>query len=209
MTDTIFRSRVAAASILASGLVLGGSAALAQAGCPTADDLARGITIAFTGGAVETYRPGREPGVTEVIGSDGFGFDYGMRLAHGTHLLLYEELVRGRPDLETRQTYDYGMPVALMPVPEAGGRWAVDVRVTSAEGERTERQVQAYDTVTTEVIGNCSYDRIEAVIAYDTGDFYIEGIHFLPELQLGYLAWSESNGVREVDLSPVSISVAQ
>lgn len=209
MNEKILNGKVAAASILSLGVVAGSGAVHAQAGCPTADDLAQGITITFADGTVETHRAAREPGVTEVLGSDGAGFEYRMRLAHGTHLLMYEELVNGRPDPETRQTYEYGVAVVQMPVPEPGGRWVVDVRVTSAEGERTEQQMQAYDAMTTEVIGGCSYGRIEAVIAYDTSDFYIEGIHFLPELELGYLAWSESNGEPSMDLTPVSISVAR
>ncbi len=199
----LISGRIAACTF---ALALGAAPVLAQTSCPTAADLARGIQLTYDDGTVEVYRSTDRAGVIDVYGEDPFGYAYRMLIAHGTHLLMYEEVVNGASDPNSRQTYDYGVSVANMPVPFPGGRWAVDVIATTVEGPRSETQVQAYDAIVTQRIGPCRYDRIEAVIAYDTADDYIEGIHFLPELGLGYLVWSESYGATAMDLTPVAIA---
>jgi hypothetical protein len=165
---------------------------VAQNACPTAADRAAGIRVAFEDGSAEVFRSGPVLAVTIVDGTDPDGSSYRMELAQGTHLLIYENVIDGRPDRSSRVTYDYGMPPAEMPVPAPGGRWQSAVTVTSSEGTDSEAQTHAYDLLDTIDIAGCVYDVISVLIAYDTPDAYIENLHYLPELDISYLVWSET-----------------
>lgn len=188
-------------------LALQAGMAVAQAGCPTEADLARGIRIDFADGTYETYRD-RGAGVVVVDGADPEGNGYQMELGHGIHLLAYVNLTDGVADDTSRISYDYGRAVDELPLPQAGGRWSSGVTVTDQYGERSEPQTHQWSQATTVDIGGCSYEMIEAVIGYKTGDGYRESVEYLPALGLGYLVWNESDTMERNPVRPVSIRVA-
>ncbi len=188
-------------------LALQAGMAMAQAGCPTAADLARGIRIDFADGSFETYRD-TGAGVVVVDGADPEGFGYQMELGHGIHLLSYVNVNDGVVDDTSRISYDYGRAVGELPLPEAGGRWSSPVTVNDQYGPRSEPQTHQWSQISTVDIGGCSYDMIEAIIGYKTGDGYRESVEYLPELGLGYLLWNESDTMARNPVRPVSIRVA-
>ncbi len=198
-----------AMTAVAAGLVvaLQAGVAFAQAGCPTSADLARGIRIEFADGSYETYRDAGS-GVVFVEGQDVEGYGYQMELGQGIHLLTYANVTSGAVDTMSRISYDYGRAAGELPLPEAGGRWSSAVTVTDQYGERSEPQTHEWGQITTVDIGGCSYDMIEALIGYKTGDGYRESVEFLPALGLGYLVWNESDTMERNPVRPVSIRVA-
>lgn len=181
-------------------------AALAQGACPTADDLARGIRIDFADGSFETFR---DPGIglVTVEGEDSEGYGYMMELGKGLHLVSYANMVDGTVDFGSRLDYDYGVALQDLPEPVAGGRWASAVTVRDVSGTRSEPQNHVWSDVTVIDIGGCSYDMIEALIAYKTGDGYRESVHYLPALGIGYLYWNESDTMEAFPVEAVRISV--
>lgn len=195
--------------IFGLGLALvSATGAIAQSQCPTASDLVRGIRVDYADGSAEVFRPQR-PGVMKVDGMIDGQLAYRMEIAQGTHLLRYEDIVQGRPVASSVNEYDYSLAPLEMPVPQPGDRWQADVLVTTLEGERREAQSQVYDQVDPVEIGECTYDRVPVVIAYDTEDGYLEGVAYLPALGLGFLVWSETDDGERVGTDPVRISVAQ
>ncbi len=177
---------------LLMSLMFGGAAAAQTGACVTADDLGQGIVIDYADGIAETYRRLR-PSVSSVTGVDGSETLYRLEIAQGTHLLNYVEFAGATPDEQTRQIYDYGQSPESLPVPTGGGRFNPVVTVTSAGGTRTETQSQAYVEGEPLVFGACTYRVVDAVIAYETDDNYIESITYLPDLGIGFLAWSETD----------------
>lgn len=171
----------------AAALCLLACPAWAQSGCPVAADLARGITVGFADGSAELFRQAA-PGIVAVTGDSADGSRYAMQLGQGFHLL--EWMPEGDPT--GRVAYDYGMAPAALPLPQPGGSWNVPARVTDAGGVRAETQTHSYGVVNMLMIGTCAYEAIEATIAYDTADSYVESIVYLPELGLSYLQWNES-----------------
>lgn len=166
----------------------------AQTGCPVAADLAGGIRIDYDDGLSEVH-VATAPDRVFVKGYDGGSPVHVMELAQGTHLLTF--VVPDDP--ASLQTYDYGMQPAELPVPVAGGRWNVDVRATLDGQTRIETQSQVYNTETAVTIGDCRYRAIPVMIAYDTPDSYIELIHFLPDLGISYLVWSQDTQAGQTD----------
>jgi hypothetical protein len=188
-------------------LVVEAGAALAQAGCPTAADLARGITLDFADGSFETFRdPGT--GLVTVDGTDADGYGYIMELGRGIHLVSYANATNGIADADSRIDYDYGIGVMDLPLPEAGGRWASAVTVSDSFGDRSEPQTHVWGQTSVVDIGGCSYDAIEALIAYKTGDGYRESVEYIPALGIGYLVWNESDTMDRYPVRPVRISAA-
>lgn len=171
--------------------LFGATALIAQDRCPTAQDRGKPIAVRFESGLVEIHRTA--DGQTWTIEAfDTGALIYRLEVAHGTHLLSYVEIVDGRPDANSRVIYDYGRTVAELPVPHASGRWETEVLVTDSVGSGPEGQMQAYGAVTDLTIGSCSYDMIPVLIAYETEDFYVEQINYLPELGIGYLVDSQT-----------------
>lgn len=165
--------------------------AAAQETCPGPADKGRPIAVQFESGLVEVHRT--EDGQVWTIEAFEAGeMIYRLEVAHGTHLLSYVEMVGQMPVEESRVTYDYGRTVPDMPAPSPAGRWQVDVNVTDSSGVFVEGQMQAYGAVTDLTIGACSYQMIPVLIAYDTDDFYVEQINYLPELGIGYLVDSQT-----------------
>lgn len=174
--------------------------AMAQTGCPVAADLTRGITIGFADGSSEVFRQAA-PGIVMVTGTAADGTGYVMQLGQGLHLLQWAP--QGDPD--GRVSYDYGMPPAVLPLPQPGGGWSVPARVSDIGGARAETQTHSYGAAQMLMIGTCGYEMIEATIAYDTGDNYVESIVYLPDLGLSYLQWNESDDYARDLVPAVSI----
>jgi len=200
--------RATSVGVMAVCVALGPGAVLAQAACPTAQDLARGIRIDFADGSSETFRD-QGAGVVTVQGVDVEGFGYVMELGKGIHLLSYAPMTDGVIDEGARLDYDYGLAIADMPVPEPGGRWSTSVTVTDSMGPRSEPQSHAWGTLGSVDIGGCRYDMIEALIAYKTADNYVESVLYLPALGIGYLLWNESSQTERFPVEAVAISVAR
>ncbi len=173
---------------------------LAQTDCPTRDAMERGVRLTFPDGLAEIYRDGGDSLVTVDAPT------YRMELGQGTHLLTYEDIIDGVPQESSQTTYDYGMAQTELRVPAPGKRWSVPVKVTDSSGIRDEAQMQAYGDLETVTIGDCTYDMIEVVIAYDREDMYMESLHYLPEFSLTYLAWSGTEGETPSPVIPTDIT---
>lgn len=173
---------------LALGLALALPAA-AMADCPGPGDLARGITLTYRNGDVETFREIR-PGLVAVIGKhEGDGYSL-TTLAQGFHLLDTRDV--DDPE-KSAISYDYGMPADALPVPEPGATWTFDTVVTAANGPFEQVQTQTYGEPTHIEIGSCGYTAIEGQISYETATNVTEGIVYIRELGFGYLRWRESD----------------
>ena len=179
-------------------------AAAQTGGCATAANLSSGINLDFSDGITEVYRR-LSPGIASVTGLEGAEQIYRLEIAQGTHLLDYIEVSGGQPVEASHQVYDYGMAPQSLPVPTPGQRFNPVVQVTASDGVRTEAQAQAYVETDPIVLGACTYRAIEAVIAYDTPDNYIESITYLPDLEIGFLHWSQTDEGRAVDHEVVGI----
>jgi hypothetical protein len=168
-------------------------ALMAQAACPTAADLDRGIRVTFEDGGTETYR-NSSLAVVAVTGRDPDGLGFEMDLARGIHLLYWEGTnngqLEGAPNL-----YDYGLAPADLPLPVAGKGWSSDVTVTGPDGARAEPQTHRYGPLSSIAIGDCQYDMMELTISYATPDNYVEMLRWLPELGIAYLVWNEADGM--------------
>ena len=70
----------------------------------------------------------------------------------------------------------------------------------------TEAQSQVYGAEDLLQIGECRYRSLEAVIAYDTPDGYIEGLLWLPELGFAILDWTQTGAEDRIDIVPLAIS---
>jgi hypothetical protein len=194
--------------ILAATLVCQAGVAAAQARCPTGDDLARGIRVDFSDGSYEIFRnPGMD--IVVVDGVDPNGYAYQMELVHGLHLLSYVNVAGGVVDDQSAISYDYGVGASALPVPSAGGKWSSGVSVIDGFGQRSEPQSHVWGEVTMVDIGGCTYEMIEVVISYKTGDGYREALEYIPELGFGYLVWNESQMMEAVPVTAVSIAAVK
>jgi hypothetical protein len=200
-------NKAALTGIAVAVLAVQAGAVLAQAGCPTAADLARGIRIDFADGSYETFRDAGA-GLITVDGLDADGYGYFMELGRGLHLVTYANATDGTVDPTSQIDYDYGIALQDLPLPQAGGRWSSPVTVRDSYGTRSEPQTHDWGPTTVIDIGGCSYDMIEAVISYKTDDGYRESVEFLPALGIGYLVWNESATMERFPVGPVRISLA-
>ena len=170
------------------------SLATAQAACPVAADLDRGIRITFTDGGTETYRNGGV-GLVSVTGRDTDGTGFEMELGRGVHLMYWEGIEDGALSGFPAR-YDYaGVGASDLPLPRPGKGWRSEVTLTNADGSRPEAQTHLYGPVSTVLIGDCQYDMIEVVVVYDSADNYQETLRYLPELGLAYLVWNQAEGM--------------
>jgi hypothetical protein len=190
-------------------LTLSAFPAFAQQGCPTGDDLARGIRISFEDGGTEVYRSGA-PGVQEVTGTEEDGSGFRMEIAQGTHLLSWEGTNGGVADPSSLLTYDYnGVAPENLPAPRPGKSFQTAVTATDSSGPRSEPQNQTYGPLSSIAIGTCTYDMIEVTIAYATTDNYVEMLRYLPELGIGYLLWNESDSMTRQPIEATAISAGK
>ncbi len=189
-------------------LVLCATGVQAQQGCPTDADLGRGITLHFGDGASETYTAVADA-TTQVDGKFNGALSYRLLIAQGTHLLSYVEVVDGAEDPASQQVYDYGLAPSQLPVPVAGERFNANVTVAASDGARQEPQLQAYVEGPELVVGTCRYATIDALIAYDTENNYMETIRYIPELALGFMLWNQSDqDARLPDTTIIELTVA-
>lgn len=158
----------------------------AQSTCPTANDLNQGIRVDRSGGYTEIFRAGGQ-GIIAVEGSIDRKLEYTLELAGGLQLLSYSGNVGETPDTEGDLTYDYGLPLADLPLPVPSGRWQSGVTVTAKSGPFTEPQLYAYGPLEQISIGDCSYAMISASIAYQNPQNYIETVQYLPDLGISVL----------------------
>lgn len=183
---------LAFSAILAAPLL--SSAALA---CPTGADLATGISIRFDDGALETYTALRDDLVRIEQGYDGEASAV-MDLALGVYLLSYMDVVNGSPDTGSRYTISYPGGIGGLQVPAPGQRWTAETVLMDSTGPYTETMTVAWSQPFEQIIGACSYEAIEALIAYQGDDFYTEGLVFLPDLGVAYVsAYEDTSGRSE------------
>ena len=182
--------------------LLGASTAAA---CPVAEDLDTSISIIFDDGITEVYRRSGTDVVAVEGRIDGV-VGYRMQLAHGIHLLRYEDVENGRPVPSSLMVYDYGMAPADLPLPDPGGRGQADVIVTR-DGEAVEEdQSLVYGERGSLEIGDCVYESLPVTIAYDTPGGYIEGLIYLPELEFAILDWTQTGAEDRIEIAPLEIA---
>ena len=187
-------------------LCLFGLGAQAEGICPTAEHRGHPVRLTFAEGYQEVHRSDGN-GLWHIDVYEESERIYEIEVAHGTHMLRFADVFDGAPEYATQTRYDYGMPIAEMPVPVPGGRWQVDVEVSGPDGVRPEPQRQAYGAETEVAIGGCRYRMIPVLIAYDTDDQYVEEVHFLPDLGLGYLVDSHTATDSGAPSEPVKIAL--
>lgn len=161
----------------------------AQAACPTADDMVRGVKFNASDGEFEVFHTVGADMVESMYGRDSH---QGSRtlLARGLYLLEVVGIENGKPDSTTRTTYSFPMPAAQMPLPVPGGGWSVTV-ATFAEGRiGSERQIYSFGQMTRQTYEACSYDMMPITIRYpDENDAQRRDVlHYFPELGISYLA---------------------
>lgn len=184
----------------ALAVILAASPALAQAQCPTAEDLTKGIRFEIEGGDRETYRSfasgviaatyeSSEPPASRVL------------LAQGVYLLELVDLAEGPvgPDSRvqpgSRTTYSYPMKAPDMPVPAPGGSWQVTAAMLSQGEIGSEKQHYGFGAMTRISFGACAYDMFPIEITYPGEDGgTVDLLHYLPALGLSYLAASTYDG---------------
>jgi hypothetical protein len=187
-------------------LALQAGAALAQASCPTAADLAGGIRVDFENQFSEVYQQ-LSPGVVLAVGTYSDGTGHEIELGLGLHVMAYRAMADGVVLPEGGSTTDYGMPASELPLPGPGARWQLEVKSTDSSGTRDEVLRYAADTVSQIQIGACTYDRMTMLIAFDTEDNYVEAVEYLPALGISYLIWGESDGTVAEPNRATAISV--
>jgi hypothetical protein len=182
----------------------------AQDACPTASDLANGITFDLTGTETETYRDAGN-GVVEVIYSDGEGFQTRTLLGQGAYLLEIVDLENGTPVPDTRTTYAHIFPPAEMPKPQPEMVWASQV-TTTGDGFGQELHDHRGGVLSTITVGTCRYDTFRLTVTYDDADNTIDTLQYLPELGFALLvgvAYNEEDGTRVEDVySYVDVATA-
>jgi hypothetical protein len=160
--------------------------AAAQAACPTANDLSKGIRVDRSGGYTEIFRAGGQ-GIVAVEGYIDRDLDYTLELAGGLQLLSYSGNVGPTPNPEGDLTYDYGVSHDDLPLPVPNGRWQSPVTVTAKSGPFSEPQLYAFGPLEQISIGTCPYAMISVTIAYQNDNNYIETLQYFPDLGISVL----------------------
>ncbi len=177
--------------------------AIALPNCPAAEDMAGGVRLTFADGAVQVYRAGQDGTVVMDVVEAG-GDSFRLELAHGFHVLDYVATSGGNPITGSEVAYDYGMPVAELPVPAPGARWDLTAKVTDNFGTRTERILEVWGDPQRLAIGDCTYDVMDVAVAYGAETANIDQARYLPELKLLFVLNDATTGQPTV---PTEISV--
>ena len=161
----------------------------AEAACPTADDMTRGIKFTSASGEYEAFH---SVGADMVEGMFGLDSHQGSRtmLARGLYLVEVVAIENGKADPATRSTYSFPLPPSEMPLPVPDGGWSVTV-ATFADGRiGSEKQIYSFGQLTRQTYQACSYDMMPITIRYpDENDPQRRDVlHYLPELGISYLA---------------------
>ncbi|WP_019954557.1 hypothetical protein [Yoonia vestfoldensis] len=171
-------------------------AAPAMAACPVAADLATGIRLIGDDGAVETYRTLR-PHVIELIVAYDDGYADRSTLGQGVYVLDVVELYNALPNPDTISTYAYPVAVEAMPLPAPGEVWRTRAVV---DGIYDDKMTASWSDMTTMTYGDCIYTVIPGEIVY-SGEGYrqTEGLHYLPDLGIAYMASFASDDSDSID----------
>lgn len=157
------------------------------ADCPVAADLATGVRVTETDGTVNLFTAIGD-GVVQNDGTAGGGYTYRNVLAQGTHLVELGDTEQGDYIPDTLRRISYPQTRENMPIPQANSRSEYPTSITSASGSYSEHQTQTWGTLTTLVIGDCTYDMIPGKLVYTNSDYTVfEGLHYLPALELALL----------------------
>jgi hypothetical protein len=179
----------------------------AQANCPTAADLAKGIRVDRSNGYTEVFRAGGQ-GIIAVEGFIDRELEYTLELADGLQLLSYTGNVGSSPATDDGMIYDYPGDNADLPQPVANGRWQSDVTVTAFSGTYSEPQLYAYGPLEQIMIGTCPYDMISVTIAYQNDANYIETVQYFPDLGFSVLVrqGDDQTGTTEFTIDRIGIA---
>ena len=161
--------------------------------CPDVTDLANGIRVTETDGAVNIFFT-IEDGLAQNDGTASGGYTYRNILAHGTHLIELGDTENGAYITGTRRVVDYAMSTYQMPIPSPSSKWDVDTIVDNG-GEYAERQTQSWGSMATIQIGDCTYDMIPGKLSYTNRNATVfEGLHYLPALEISLLHSYQTQG---------------
>lgn len=193
--------------LLAFLIAISPTLATAQTACPTVNDLTQGIRVDRSGGYTEVFRAGGQ-GIIAVDGYIDRKLEYQLELAAGLQLLSYSGNVGESPDTEGDLTYDYGISIDNLPLPQPNGRWQSGVTVTAKSGPFAEPQLYAFGPLEQISIGACSYAMISATIAYQNPQNYIETVQYLPDLGISVLVrqGDDSSDPTEFTIERIGIS---
>ena len=184
-----------------------GTPALAE--CPTAADLSGGVRVTEDDGTTNTFTLIGD-GVVQNDGLAPDGYAYRNLLAKGTHLIGLSDTQNGQDIPDTVRRMQYPVAASDLPVPTPSSRASYDTTVSANGGSYPEEQVQAWGTMTTLTIGECTYDMIPGKVVY-TNDSYVvnEGLHYLPALELALLYSYQIEGDPADIYTPVRIEALQ
>ncbi|RII37747.1 hypothetical protein DL237_15190 [Pseudooceanicola sediminis] len=175
------------------------SAGAAQASCPVAGDLSRGIALHTSGAApgyVDIYY-GAAPGIVSFFAVEDGRVTYQETDAHGLYILTSLDLYDGPLNTDS---YTYPGGLAELPKPAPGVDWSATVR-RSANGETsTARHSYAFADPTALAIGACTYAAIPADVRVDGDDGPISHaiMYYLPELEISVLYATDIEGEMNV-----------
>ncbi|RYH00843.1 hypothetical protein EU805_16685 [Salipiger sp. IMCC34102] len=192
-------NRLILPSLLAAGPAL--------AECPKPSDLATGIRVEYSDGMVEVFRSAG-PGMVEAVGlfSDGEPF-FLMEMARGLYVTSYAEIWGDFIDVENATLHNFGAPATELPLPVPGKSWDAQAQVIypgEAPGDVTQRFVSgASETLT---VGDCSFESVEVITAYERDDNYVEGMSYLRDFGFGWLSWADDDTDGRLDVTAVSIA---
>ncbi|RBW42014.1 hypothetical protein DS901_14845 [Loktanella sp. D2R18] len=176
----------------------------AWADCPVAADLAAGITFQMGPDVSETYQM---LSADQVALTSTYSDGYVSRalLGQGVYLLEFVEIDNGVPALDTRVDYVFSILPDEMPAPEPGGVFLGRMTVSDSAGTYEDKVVARWGALEQRTYGDCTYDMIAGTLA-SSGDGYPyeEGIHYLPELGIGYLATYLDVETDEMDVYEVT-----
>ncbi|QQA42237.1 hypothetical protein [Pelagovum pacificum] len=187
---------------------VGATPLAAQTACPTAEDLGAGVQLTLEDGTIETFRP-LTADVIRVTGGDvDEGETYSLDLGKGVFTLVFQDLYEGELDASARSVYAYPVPPGELPDITPNATFELQPVVLEfgdlyGESERYETSA-AYDLQ----IGDCTYEAIDILVSYGDDDTYVDGLTYITELGIAYLAfWVESD--ERTDTPAANITVVQ
>jgi len=174
------------AALIAPLLIL---PAAAQAVCPTAADLDRGILLYTLGGDTELFRRVSDDVVRSTYLSGEEGSE--ALLGQGIYVLDNVALADGEVLPETQIHFDFPMTSADMPEPAPETDWTVDVTVEEAGYSEREHQSYSFGPLTRIGLGRCSYEMIQVRQTYSPDPYEVtDYVNWIPALGLSYLVQS-------------------
>jgi len=162
-------------------------------GCPTANDMERGVVFYRTDGATEVHRT-LPDGMSVVDVSYSDGSKDQNTFFYGVFINSLASVENGVVNLADAWVYAYR---SIPPVPASN----TSGKLTAQTGKKVDglfREVQTFKwgPLTNTTIGGCNYQLIEGQFNYEGRDYVAEElIHYLPELGTGLLMrYSDDSG---------------